>query len=102
MPPVDRPLARKSGPRNQGTGEDAARDQRPLFPPVQRRVAEDGRDPEAERRARRNREAGAEQPVEPSPLHREPNPGEHRDQRCRKRDHRVEHEPHLRQLERRS
>ena len=79
--------------------EDAAPDPGPLLSPVQQLAPENRRDPEAEGRAGREREAGAEEQVEPPAVHREPDTGEHRDEHCCERDHRVQDEPHLRQLE---
>src|SRR4029453_8632731 len=52
--------------------------------------------------ARRQREARAEQPVEPATLHREPNARKHRDQHRSERDHRVEHEPDLGEIKARA
>ena len=100
--PSARPRAlvrpRRTAPRRSAPAAKRRPRAGPGLRPVQRLAAEHGRDRERERRRRRPREAGAEKQVEPPPVDREADPGQHRDDRRRERDRRVEHEPQLGQL----
>ena len=73
---LERPL-RERRRRDQGHAKSLPPIAGPGLGAVQRLAAEHGRDRERERRGRGRREAAAEQQVEPPPLDREADPGEH-------------------------